>query len=85
MDPLFITLGLDGDECSASLLCRPPPPPKEAPVPIYRRMGGPRAILDSLQKSEISFLRREWNPDYFGCPTHSPSLYRLSYRDYVYS
>jgi hypothetical protein len=39
---------------------------------------GPRAALDAVGKSEISFSCQESNPDH---PTRSPSLYRLSYPD----
>jgi hypothetical protein len=38
------------------------PPGKELLVSLYRRLGGPRAVLDAVVKREIPSHRRESNP-----------------------
>jgi hypothetical protein len=52
---------------------------KRARCPLIGGCVGPRASLDAVEKRKVSCFCRESNP---GHPTHSQSLYRLSYPGY---
>jgi hypothetical protein len=75
--PPFLTPALDGGEWWASPSCRFTPLDKDSATHWIGGWLGPRAGLDAVEKRKILHCR-ESNP---GCPTDSPSLYRLSYPD----
>jgi hypothetical protein len=73
----FLNSALDGGEWSASRPGRALLPRKGPPVPLDRRLVGPRAGLDAEAKRKILCPCRGSNPDR---PTRSQTLYWLSYR-----
>jgi hypothetical protein len=73
--PPFLTSVLDGGEWSASRSGRFIPGEGASGTHWMGGWVGPRAGLDRVKKSKISFSCRELNP---GRPGRSPPLYRLS-------
>jgi hypothetical protein len=62
-----------------SFMPRPLYPRRKSPrYPLDRRVGGPRAVLDDVEKRKFSNLRRLELPP-LGRPARSQSLYRLRY------
>jgi hypothetical protein len=81
IEPYFLTSALDGGEWSVSRTGRFTPGERARGTHWIGGWMGPRGGLDAVEKRKILSCR-VYNPD---CPTRSPSLYRLSYRDSSYS
>jgi hypothetical protein len=78
----FTTSALDGGEWSASCPCRPLPPRKGHPYPLYRRLGGPQSRLNTEATGKIFPPLPGIEPRSPGRPVRSQTLYWLSYPGY---
>jgi hypothetical protein len=79
ISPPFLTSVLDGGEWWASRPCRSKPGERAPDTHWIGGWVGPRVGLDAVGKRKILHCW-EANP---GRPARSPSLYRLSYPEYV--
>jgi hypothetical protein len=66
--PPFLTLALDGDECSASRPHRFIPWERGLGTYCVGRWAGPTVSVDNVEKRNILFSFRKSNP---GCPARS--------------